>query len=120
MSQAKLILWYTVTLESNTRPETDNPGQRALSRRRLDCYLAAYLDSGFGMVRGREPFQVEIAFDEYQARWIRERKPFHPTEEREDLADGGLLLRMRVTALDSVKRFVMQYGARAMVVRPEE
>jgi predicted DNA-binding transcriptional regulator YafY len=82
--------------------------------------LAAYLDSGFGMVRGREPFQVEIAFDEYQARWIRERKPFHPTEEREELADGGLLLRIRVTALDSVKRFVMQYGAHAMVVRPEE
>ena len=81
--------------------------------------LAAYLDSGFGMVRGREPFQVEIAFDEYQARWIRERKPFHPTEEREELADGGLVLRMRVTALDSVKRFVMQYGAHARALAPE-
>ena len=72
------------------------------------------------MMRGREPFQVEIAFDEYQSRWIRERRSFHPTEEREELLDGGLLLRMRVTALDSVKRFVMQYGAHARVLAPEE
>jgi len=82
--------------------------------------LTAYLDSGFGMMRGREPFQVEIVFDEYQARWIRERKTFHPTEEREELPDGGLRLRMRVTALDGVKRFVMQYGAHAHVLAPEE
>lgn len=82
--------------------------------------LASYLDSGFGMMRGREPFQVEIAFDEYQSRWMRERRAFHPTEEREELPDGGLLLRMRVTALDSVKRFVMQYGSHARVLAPEE
>lgn len=82
--------------------------------------LAAYLSSGFGMMRGREPFQVEIAFDTYQARWIRERHVFHPTEEREEQPDGGLRLRMRVTALDSVKRFVMQYGSHARVIQPEE
>ncbi|HWP43462.1 MAG TPA: WYL domain-containing protein, partial [Blastocatellia bacterium] len=81
--------------------------------------LAEYLDSGFAMVRGREPFDVEIAFDEYQARWIRERGPVHPTERREELPDGGLLIRMRVTALDSVKRFVMQYGSHARVIAPE-
>jgi predicted DNA-binding transcriptional regulator YafY len=81
--------------------------------------LAAYLDSGFAMVRGREPFEVEIAFDEYQSRWIRERGPVHPTEEREELPDGGLVIRMRVTALDSVKRFVMQYGSHARVIAPE-
>jgi len=82
--------------------------------------LAEYLDSGFAMVRGREPIEVEIAFDEYQARWIRERGAVHPTEQREELADGGLLLRMRVTALDSVKRFVMQYGSHARVIAPEK
>jgi predicted DNA-binding transcriptional regulator YafY len=81
--------------------------------------LAEYLESGFAMVRGREPVQVEIAFDEYQARWIRERGAVHPTEQREELADGGLLLRMRITALDSVKRFVMQYGSHARVIAPE-
>jgi predicted DNA-binding transcriptional regulator YafY len=82
--------------------------------------LSKYLDSGFGMMRGLELFQVEIAFDEYQARWMRERKAYHPTEQREELPDGGLLLRMQVGALDSVKRFVMQYGAHARVLAPEE
>lgn len=82
--------------------------------------LVVYLSSGFGMMRGREPFQVEIAFDEYQSRWIRERRAFHPTEEREERSDGSLRLRMRVTALDGVKRFVMQYGAHATVITPEE
>jgi predicted DNA-binding transcriptional regulator YafY len=81
--------------------------------------LSAYLNSGFGMMRGREPFQVEIVFDEYQARWMRERKSFHPTEEREEMPDGGLRLRMQVTALDSVKRFVMQYGSHARIIAPE-
>jgi predicted DNA-binding transcriptional regulator YafY len=85
-----------------------------------DFILEEYLDQGFGMIRGREPIHVEIIFDEYQARWMRERTKFHSTEEREDLPDGGLHMRMRVTALDGVKRFVMQYGAHAQVIKPDE
>lgn len=85
-----------------------------------DFILEEYLDQGFGMIRGREPIHVEIIFDEYQARWMRERSKFHSTEEREDLPDGGLCMRMRVTALDGVKRFVMQYGAHAQVIKPNE
>lgn len=82
--------------------------------------LEAYLNSGFGMIRGRQPVEVEIIFDEYQARWMRERGSFHPTEEREELPGGELKVRMQVTALDGVKRFVLQYGRHARVVRPEE
>ena len=82
--------------------------------------LSEYLDSGFGMIRGQEPIQVEMVFDEYQARWMRERGKFHPTEEREELPDGRLQMRMTVTALDGVKRFVMQYGRHITVVIPEE
>jgi predicted DNA-binding transcriptional regulator YafY len=79
-----------------------------------------YLGSSFGMIIGSEPQEVEIVFDEYQARWIRERSKFHPTEDREEMPDGRLKLKMTVTALDGVKRFVMQYGAHAEVIRPEE
>jgi predicted DNA-binding transcriptional regulator YafY len=82
--------------------------------------LDEYLNSGFGMFRGGQIQEVEIVFDEYQARWIRERSEFHPTEEREELPDGRLILRMKVTALDGVKRFVMQYGAHAAATQPEE
>lgn len=78
------------------------------------------LASGFGMIRGSEPIEVEIIFDEYQARWIRERSRFHPTEDRVEMPDGRLKLKMTVTALDGVKRFVMQYGSHAEVIKPEE
>jgi WYL domain len=70
--------------------------------------------------RGGETHLVEIEFDEYQARWIRERIKFHSTEEREELPDGRLVIRMEVAVLDGVKRFVMQYGAHAMVLKLEE
>ncbi|MGH9839491.1 MAG: helix-turn-helix transcriptional regulator [Blastocatellia bacterium] len=82
--------------------------------------LDDYLNAGFGMIRGREPVQIEIVFDEYQARWIRERGKVHQTEERDELPDGRLKLKMTVTALDGVKRFVLQYGAHVEVIRPEE
>lgn len=82
--------------------------------------LESYLNTGFGMIRGYQPYTVELLFDEYQARWMRERGKFHPTEAREELPDGRLKLILQVTALDGVKRFVMQYGAHVEVVRPEE
>lgn len=82
--------------------------------------LGDYLNRGFGMIRGREPINVEIIFDEYQSRWMRERSKLHPTEEREELPGGRLRVRMQVTALDGVKRFVMQYGEHATVIQPEE
>lgn len=81
--------------------------------------LNAYLDTGFGMIRGQEPIVVELVFDEYQARWMRERGKFHPTEEREELPEGRLRMRLTVTALDGVKRFVMQYGQHVEVIAPE-
>jgi predicted DNA-binding transcriptional regulator YafY len=82
--------------------------------------LKAYLDTGFGMIRGQAPIQVELLFDEYQSRWMRERGKFHATEAREELPDGRMRMQMTVTALDGVKRFVMQYGSHVTVIAPDE
>lgn len=79
-----------------------------------------YLNGGFGMIRGNDSIRVEILFSEYLSRWIRELSPIHPTEEREELPDGRLILRMTVTALEGVKRFVLQYGAQAEVLSPRQ
>ncbi len=120
--------WYLIAWDHKRRDVRDFLVSRI---RRLDVTnqqfaqpeafdLAQYLSGGFGMIRGKEPIHVEIIFDEYQARWIRELSPFHATEEREELPDGRLVLRMNVTALDGVKRFVLQYGAQATVVSPPQ
>jgi predicted DNA-binding transcriptional regulator YafY len=82
--------------------------------------LQAYLDSGFAMIRGGKLIDVEFIFDEYQSRWMRERGKVHKTEEREELPDGRLRIRIQVTALDGVKRFCMQYGAHVEIIAPEE
>ena len=63
---------------------------------------------------------VEIEFDEYQSLWLRERSPFNPTEQREELRNVRLRIRLTVTALDGVNRFVMQYASHAQVFAPEE
>jgi predicted DNA-binding transcriptional regulator YafY len=82
-----------------------------------DFDLQRYLEGGFSMERGK-PVTVELEFDAYQARWIRERQKWHATEEREELPDGRLILRLKVGGLDAVKRFVLQYGGHVVVRKP--
>jgi predicted DNA-binding transcriptional regulator YafY len=82
--------------------------------------LNKYTEEGFSMIRGSQKFHVELIFDEYQSRWIRERPQLHPTEQRSTLPDGSLKIIMTVTALDGVKRFVMQYGSHVQVIKPLE
>jgi predicted DNA-binding transcriptional regulator YafY len=60
---------------------------------------------------------VAIRFTARQARWIRERK-WHNTARVEGLLDGGCILRLRVTGLGEVQRWVMQFGAEAEVLSP--
>lgn len=85
-----------------------------------DFDINKYLQDGFSMIRGAQKFEIELIFDEYQSRWIRERASLHPTEQRSDLPDGSLKITMTVTALDGIKRFVMQYGSHVQVIKPLE
>ena len=79
--------------------------------------LAEYLERGFLAERGAQTAEVVIKFDEYQARWIRERM-WHPSQEIEELPSGGLILRLKVGGLQEVKRWVMGYGPHAEVLEP--
>ena len=77
-----------------------------------------YIAQGFLTEMG-EVINVAIRFDEYQARWIRERR-WHPTQRIEALLDGGLLVRFRAGGVDEIKRWAMSYGAHAEVLEPPE
>jgi predicted DNA-binding transcriptional regulator YafY len=79
----------------------------------------SYFVQGFLAERGGEPVAIEIWFDAYQARYIRERPDWHPTQEIEEHADGTLTLRFRSGALAEVRRWVMSYGSHAEVIAPE-
>jgi predicted DNA-binding transcriptional regulator YafY len=78
-----------------------------------------WMGQAFQGIRGKEPMPVVIRFDEYQARWIRERA-WPPGHEIEELADGGLILHFETGGLEGVKQWVMQYGRHAEVLGPPE
>ena len=84
----------------------------------LGFSLDAYLESGFLAERSTSPEDVVVKFDEYQARWIRERQ-WHASQQIEELPSGELILRLRVGGLGEVKRWVMSYGSHAEVFEPE-
>lgn len=83
-----------------------------------DFSLDEYLAKGFLAERGNEPVNVAIKFDEYEARWIRERQ-WHPSQQIEELSSGELILRLKVGGIQEVKRWVMGYGPHAEVLEPE-
>ena len=80
--------------------------------------LKEYLEQGFMAERGKEPVDIVIKFDEYQARWIRERQ-WHPSQQIDELPSGELILRLRVGGIQEVKRWIMGYGPHAKVLQPE-
>ncbi|MGI6098023.1 MAG: WYL domain-containing protein [Dethiobacteria bacterium] len=58
-------------------------------------------------------------FNAHQARWIRERT-WHHSQQIEENPDGSLILTLKVSSLDAVKRWVMSFGAHAEVLSPPE
>jgi predicted DNA-binding transcriptional regulator YafY len=79
----------------------------------------AYFRRGIGLQHGEEPRTVRVRFSPFQARWIRERR-YHPSQEIEELPDGGLLLTLQVAGMTEVRRWLLGYGADAEVLEPAE
>lgn len=118
--------WYLIAYCHTRREPRDFLTSRIKAHKHLpstfqvdpDFSLNAYLETGFLAERATKPENIVIKFDEYQARWIRERQ-WHPSQQIEELPSGGLILRLNVGGLGEVKRWVMGYGSRAEVLEPE-
>lgn len=118
--------WYLIAYCHTRREPRDFLTSRIKARKRLpstfqvapDFSLNKYLETGFLAERAKAPENIVIKFDEYQARWIRERQ-WHPSQQIEELPSGELILRLRVGGLGEVKRWVMGYGSHAEVLEPE-
>lgn len=119
--------WYLAAFDPSHREVRDFALPRIRAARLLehryeipeDFDLGAYLSQAFGVEKGRRPVNVAIRFSAHQARWIRERA-WHPTARIQERLDGGCVLRMKVSGLAEVKRWVLQYGAEAEVLAPKE
>lgn len=82
-----------------------------------DFDIHAYLDDSLSLERGGQIENVQIRFDPFQARYIRERQ-WHPSQEITEHPDGSLILVLRLRGLGEVRRWVMSFGSRAEVLAP--
>ncbi len=79
--------------------------------------FTAYARDSFGIEKGGAPVRVAIRFAPRQARWIRECH-WHATARVQEQMDGSCVLHLCVSGLDEVRRWVMQFGAEAEVLKP--
>ncbi|MDN5325616.1 MAG: hypothetical protein PWP41_311 [Moorella sp. (in: firmicutes)] len=86
---------------------------------RPDFSLDSYLQNSLGIERGPQVHEVVIRFDAVEARWIKERH-WHSSQVIEELPDGSLVLKMRLSGLQEVKRWVLGFGSQAEVLAPPE
>jgi predicted DNA-binding transcriptional regulator YafY len=69
--------------------------------------------------RGERVYEVTLRFSASQAPYIKERI-WHSSQKTHDLPNGEILLQLRVSGLDSIKRWIMQYGSEVEVIEPRE
>jgi proteasome accessory factor B len=76
-----------------------------------------FMKDAFAIQQGEKPVDVSIRFAARQARWIRERK-WHSTARVQEEMGGGLVLHLKVAETCEIKRWVMQFGSEAEVLKP--
>ena len=81
--------------------------------------LEKRLHDSFGVVSGEGEFEVVIRFDEFAAGYIREKR-WHPSQQLRRLKGGGAELRMKLSSLAEVQRWVLSWGGHAKVISPKE
>jgi predicted DNA-binding transcriptional regulator YafY len=81
--------------------------------------LQQRLRDSFGVITGQEEYGVVIRFEDQVADYIREKR-WHPSQELRELKDGALELRMKLSSLAEVQRWVLTWGGQAVPLAPPE
>jgi predicted DNA-binding transcriptional regulator YafY len=77
------------------------------------------LRDSFGVHSGEGDYRVVIRFDPFAADYIREKR-WHPSQELRDLKEGGAELRLKLSSLGEIQRWILGWGGSATVVEPAE
>ena len=79
----------------------------------------SHFEGAFGVFRGdkKETHKVRIAFNAYAGALVSERI-WHKTQELRPLKNGGVELRMTISALDEVASWVLSYAGSAKALAP--
>lgn len=77
------------------------------------------LRDSFGIQSGHGKFDVIIRFNKRSADYIREKK-WHPSQKLRELKNGGVEMRLKLSSLQEVERWVLSWGGDAVVIQPRE
>lgn len=81
--------------------------------------LEKRLRDSFGVHSGEGQYDVAIRFNERVADYVREKK-WHESQNLSELPDGGVELKLRLSGLAEVQRWVLSWGGDATVLQPKE
>jgi predicted DNA-binding transcriptional regulator YafY len=79
--------------------------------------LEQRLRNSFGVHSGKDKFEVIIRFNKTVADYIREKR-WHDSQELKEIKGGTVELRMRLSSLAEVERWVLSWGGNAVVLKP--
>jgi predicted DNA-binding transcriptional regulator YafY len=77
------------------------------------------LRGSFGVVSGRGAYDVVIRFDPSVADYIREKR-WHPSQKLKELPQGAVEIRLRLSSLTEVERWILSWGGNAVPIKPPE
>ena len=77
-----------------------------------------YLAGSFSVFKGGDDYEVVVDFDAWAADEVRGRR-WHRSQELTELPKGMLRLRMRLSDLAEVEKWILSMGTHATVVRPQ-
>jgi proteasome accessory factor B len=81
--------------------------------------LQKRLRDSFGVHSGHGTFDVVIRFNVEAADFIREKK-WHDSQQLRELPHGEVELRLKLSSLAEVERWVLSWGGNATIIRPKE
>jgi predicted DNA-binding transcriptional regulator YafY len=81
--------------------------------------LESRLRDSFGVHSGEGHFDITLRFSKQAADFIREKK-WHDSQRLAELKNGGVELRLKLSSLSEVQRWVLSWGGEAVVVAPRE
>lgn len=81
--------------------------------------LEKRLRNSFGVHSGEGQYDVLLRFAPQVADYIREKR-WHDSQQLRELRNGGVELRLKLSSLVEIERWVLSWGGNATVVRPKE
>ena len=103
---------------SGANPIRQSPPARPFDRPQKFS-LEKRLRDSFGVHSGEGEFEVVIRFNARAADYVREKK-WHESQQLRELKGGGVELKLKLSSLAEIERWVLSWGGDAKVFKPRE